>query len=55
MVIGNRVIALRGRYRIALHFPDTRMAGAHGFTKIMSAPLGVKVALEAVAGFKRDL
>ena len=55
MVIGNRVIALRGRYRIALHFPDTKMAGAHGFTKIMSAPRGVKVALEAVAGFKRDL
>ncbi len=55
MVIGNRVIALQGRYRIALHFPDTRMMGAHGFTKIMSAPWGVKVALEAVAGFKREL
>ncbi len=55
MVVGNRVIALQGRYRIALHFPDTKMMGAHGFTKIMSAPWGIKVALETVAGFKREL
>jgi len=55
MVVDKKVIALPGRYRIALHFPDTKMAGAHGFTKIMSAPWGIKVALERVAGFKRDL
>ncbi|MDH3514070.1 MAG: hypothetical protein OEM83_04275 [Gammaproteobacteria bacterium] len=55
MVDGNRVIALRARYRIALNFPDTKMAGEHGFTKIMTAPWGIQVALEAVAGFKRDL
>lgn len=54
MVDGNRVIALRARYRIALNFPDTSMAGAHGFTKIMTAPWGIQVALEAVAGFKRE-
>ncbi len=54
MVDGNRVVALRARYRIALNFPDTKMAGAHGFTKIMTAPWGIQVALEAVAGFKRD-
>jgi len=54
MVDGNRVIALRARYRIALNFPDTTMAGAHGFTKIMTAPWGIQVALEAVAGFKRE-
>ncbi len=50
MVQGNEAIALRGRYRIAVHFPDTSMAGAHGFTKIMSSPGGIKKALEAVAG-----
>lgn len=55
MVQGNQVIALRGRYRIALHFPDTKMAGDHGFTKIMSAPWGIQVALEAAAGYKRIL
>lgn len=53
MVMGGKVIALRARYRIALHFPDTKMAGAHGFTKIMSAPWGIQVALEKVAGFDR--
>jgi hypothetical protein len=50
MVQANEAIALRGRYRIAVHFPDTSMAGAHGFTKIMSSPGGIKKALEAVAG-----
>jgi hypothetical protein len=50
MVQGNQAIALRGRYRIAVHFPDTSMAGEHGFTKIMSSPGGIKNALEAVAG-----
>ncbi len=54
MVDGNRVIALRARYRIALNFPDTKMAGEHGFTKIMTAPWGIQLALEAVAGFKRE-
>ena len=52
MVQGNKAIALRGRYRIAVHFPDTSMAGAHGFTKIMSSPGGIKDALKAVAGGK---
>jgi hypothetical protein len=50
LVQGDQAIALRGRYRIAVHFPDTSMAGAHGFTKIMSSPGGIKKALEAVAG-----
>lgn len=54
MVDGNRVVALRARYRIALNFPDTKMYGAHGFTKIMTAPWGIQLALEAVSGFKRD-
>jgi len=50
MVQGNEVIALRGRYRIAVNFPDTPMMGSHGFTAIMSAPDGIKKALKAVAG-----
>ncbi|MFC1844440.1 hypothetical protein ACFLZ5_06575 [Thermodesulfobacteriota bacterium] len=50
MVQGNEVIALRGRYRIAVNFPDTPMTGSHGFTAIMSAPGGIKKALKAVAG-----
>jgi len=54
LVKGGDVLALRGRYRIALNFPDTKMAGAHGFTKIMSAPGGIKDALEAVAAGDRD-
>lgn len=49
MVRDEEVIALRGHYRIALHSPDTKMAGAHGFAKIMSAPGGIKAALKAVA------
>jgi hypothetical protein len=52
MVTGNKVIALRGRYRIALHYPDTTMAGDHGFFEIMSSPKGIKNALKAVAGNK---
>jgi hypothetical protein len=55
MVVGKKVIALPGRYRIALHFPDTKMVGDHGFTKILSAPWGIKIALERVAGFMRDI
>jgi hypothetical protein len=49
LVTGGDVVSLRGRYRIALYFPDTKMAGPHGFTKIMSAPSGIKAALTAVA------
>lgn len=49
LVRGREAMALRARYRIAVNFPDTKMFGAHGFTKIMSAPGGIKDALEAVA------
>jgi hypothetical protein len=52
MVLGNEVVSMRGRYRIALHFPDTKMAGPHGFTKIMSSPGGIKAALSAAAAGK---
>ena len=49
LVQGGEVISLRGRYRLALHSPDTKMAGAHGFTKLMSALGGIKAAFNAVA------
>ncbi|MDH5633250.1 MAG: hypothetical protein OEZ10_09715 [Gammaproteobacteria bacterium] len=52
MVQGKEAVALAGRFRIAVHFPDTKMIGDHGFTKIMTAPGGIKTALEAVAGYK---
>jgi len=55
LVDGGRIIALRARFRIAVNFPDTKMVGDHGFTKIMTAPWGIQVALEAVAGFKREM
>lgn len=55
LVSGNRVIALRARYRIALHFPDTKMGGANGFARIMTAPWGIQNALERVAGFERNI
>jgi len=50
LVQGGEVVSLRARYRIAVHFPDTKMMGAHGFTKIMSTPGGIKNALTSVAG-----
>lgn len=52
MVQGGEVIALRAKYRIALHFPDMKMMGAHGFARIMSASTGIKTALAAAAGSK---
>ena len=52
MVEGNKAYALRARFRIAVYFPDTSMAGKHGFTKIMSSPRGIKYALEVVAGYR---
>ncbi len=54
MVQGKEVIALPGRYRIALHFPDTPMMGKHGFFSIRSSPGGIKKALEAVAGYDKQ-
>lgn len=50
MVKGSDVIALHSRFRIAVHFPDTRMMGSHGFTAIMSSTAGIETALQKVAG-----
>lgn len=35
--------------------PDAEMTGEHGYTNIMTSPWGIQLALEAVAGFVRNL
>ncbi len=51
LVNGNEVEALHMRFRMAVHFPDLRMMGEHGFTKLMSSPGATEDALEEmVAG-----
>jgi hypothetical protein len=34
------------RFRMAVHFPDLSMMGAHGFTKLMASPGATEDALE---------
>ena len=46
LVNGNEVEALHLRFRLAVHFPDLSMMGAHGFTKLMSSPGATEDALE---------
>lgn len=48
LVDGNRVEALHMRFRMAVHFPDLSMMGAHGFTKLMSSPGATEDAFEAL-------
>jgi hypothetical protein len=51
LVNGNDVEALHMRFRMAVHFPNLSMAGAHGFTKLMPFPGDIEQALEdLVAG-----
>ena len=45
LVMGNKVLMLHGRYRIALSFPDLTMMT---FTKIMSTPGDIEEQLKAV-------
>ena len=52
LVTGNKVIALYARFRIALDFPDLKMAGANSFMKIMESPEAIKKALTQAAGGK---
>lgn len=49
LVQHGEVLSLRRGYRATLYSPDTKMAGAHGFTKIMSVPGGTRAAFTAVA------
>lgn len=46
LVSGKEVEALHMRFRMAVHFPDLSMMGAHGFTKLISAPGATQDALE---------
>jgi len=46
LVNGKDVEALHMRFRMAVHFPDLNMMGAHGFTKLMSSPGATEDALE---------
>ena len=46
LVRGQDVEALHMRFRMAVHFPDLSMMGAHGFTKLMSSPGATEDALE---------
>lgn len=52
LVAGNKVIALYARFRIALDFPDLKMAGANSFMKIMESPEAIRKALVVAAGGK---
>lgn len=48
LVDGSRVEALHMRFRMAVHFPDLPMMGAHGFTKLISSPGATEDALESL-------
>ena len=45
-----RVLALAPRFRIAIDFPDLKMTGKHGFTKLMATPDAIRKTLTEVAG-----
>ncbi len=49
LVSDNKVLALYARFRIALDFPDLKMAGQNSFMKIMESPEAIRKALAAVA------
>ena len=48
LVDGSNVEALHMKFRMAVHYPDLSMMGAHGFTKLMSAPGATKDAFETL-------
>ena len=48
LVNGNEVEALHMRFRMAVHFPDLPMIGAHGFMKLIASPGATEEALENV-------
>jgi hypothetical protein len=50
LVNGNEVEALHMRFRMAIHFPNLKMIGKHGFTKLISAPRAIEEALEEMVG-----
>lgn len=52
MVSGKSVYALQARFRIAINFPDLKMAGDNSFMKIMGSPDALGKALTQTAGGK---
>jgi hypothetical protein len=50
MVEGREVVALNMRFRMAVHYPDLKMVGAHSFMGIMNSPAAIQKALTEVAG-----
>ena len=52
LVVGNKVIALSAKFRIALSFPDLSMMGANSFMNIMDSPGDIKDALTAIVESK---
>jgi len=50
LVVGREVVALAPRFRIAIDFPDLRMVGEHGFTRIMATPDAIRKSLVLAAG-----
>ena len=48
LVNDKAVEALHMLFRMAVHFPDLAMMGAHGFTKLMSSPGATEDALEQI-------
>jgi len=50
LVNGSEVQALHMRFRMAVHFPDLSMMGAHGFTKLMASPGATEDAFKAMLG-----
>ncbi len=52
MVTGNRVEALHMRFRMAVHFPDLKMAGEHSFVKLRPSPSAIEKSLTLAVGAK---
>ncbi len=50
LVIGNKVVALNMRFRMALHYPDLKMMGNNSFMNIMPSPNAIKKSLSEAAG-----
>jgi hypothetical protein len=48
LVDGTEVEALHMRFRMAVHYPNLKMMGEHGFTKLMPFPGDIEDALEAM-------
>ena len=49
LVSGDEVLALNGKFRIAINWPSLSMMGQGSFMSISGAPDNIKEALEAVA------